>query len=355
MAKHVYMSRLIKCILVTIYLICTFAALAQDTPVGTRLKVLQINAWHATTAVPGGFEGMVSIITQTDPDIVLLSESQSKDTRVIDQLVDTLNQLGKTYYGESSNRSAGLISKYEIKESGTCCASDVQGPMAKASIVVQGHTIVVYSAHLDYTHYACYLPRGYSGVTWKKLPAPVGDADSVLTANRLSQRDESIAAFILDAEAEIAKGHLVLLGGDFNEPSHLDWQADTKNLRDHNGLVVDWDCSVMLTSMGMVDTYREKFPDPVHYPGFTFPSANSAVAIDKLTWAPEADERDRIDFIYYHPNSAWSLETSFIVGPEETIVRSKVQPKDSHDRFIIPIGTWPTDHKANLATFLIQP
>lgn len=320
-----------------------------------ELKVLQINAWHGTSAVADGFRGMVSIIEQTDADVVLLSECQgANNINIVDRLVDTLATLGKTYYGEVSGGSAGLISKYELKDALPCCPSDVQGPMAKAYISVGEHMVVIYSAHLDYTHYECYLPRGYSGTNWKKLNAPVLDADSVLRANRLSQRDETIAAFIEDAKGEINKGNLVLLGGDFNEPSHLDWQADTKDLRDHNGLVINWDCSVMLSETGMKDSFRELFADAVKHPGFTYPSANKGALVEKLTWAPEADERERIDFIYYYPNPEWSLNSASIVGPDETIAYGKVKEKDSEDIFIMPTDVWPTDHKANLATFAIS-
>ncbi len=40
--------------------------------------------------------------------------------------------------------------------------------------------------------------------------------------------------------------------------------------------------------------------------GFTFPAGNKLAEeakLEKLAWAPEADERDRIDFIYYYPLS----------------------------------------------------
>ncbi|WP_460684685.1 endonuclease/exonuclease/phosphatase family protein [Niabella aquatica] len=320
-----------------------------------QLKVLQLNLWHGTYAVPGGFGGLVSLIKQTDPDIVLFCELQNaQKTDLIARLIDTLKKEGQIYYGKPSGQSAGMISKYKIEDQQLCCYSDVQGAMTKTYISVAGHTVVVYAAHLDYTNYACYLPRGYSGTTWKKLPAPVLNADTVLKANRLSQRDETITAFIKDAKQEINNGRLILLGGDFNEPSHLDWQADTKNLRDHNGLVVNWDCSVMLTKMGMIDSYRKIFPDAVKNPGFTFPSANPGAAISKLTWAPEADERDRIDFIYYYPNSAWLLKHASIVGPAETISYGKITANDSQDSFIVPEGVWPTDHKGNLVTFLIR-
>ncbi|MDR1517414.1 MAG: endonuclease/exonuclease/phosphatase family protein [Dysgonamonadaceae bacterium] len=318
-----------------------------------ELSVLQINAWHGASTVPGGFKGLVDIVVQTNPDIVLLCEIQAPDgSNVVDRLVDSLQTLGKTYYGQKGG--TGLISKYKIDEQTLCCASDVQGAMVKSRISVGGHTLLAYSAHLDYTHYECYLPRGYSGTSWKKIESPVRDADSVLRANRLSQRDETIAAFIEDAKNEIGKGNLVLMGGDLNEPSHLDWQADTKNLRDHNGVVINWDCSLMLADMGMVDAYREKYPDAVEYPGFTFPAGNRDAELNKLAWAPEADERDRIDFIYYYPNPHWTLKSASIVGPEETVLRGKIQAKDSEDAFVVPLGVWATDHKGNLAVFTIR-
>ncbi len=296
----------------------------------------------------------MSLISQTDPDIILFSEVGGANKEFIPQLLDSLKAIDKIYYGETSGQSAGFISKYEIESQQLCCFPDDKGPIVKARLNVGGNTLIAYSAHLDYRYYECYLPRGYSGTTWKKLDAPVLDVDSILDANRMSQRDEAIAAFREDAKKEIENGSLIILGGDFNEPSHLDWQADTKDLRDHNGLVLNWDCSIMLTEMGMIDSYREQYPDAVKYPGVTFPSANKYTEISKLTWAPDADERERIDFIYYYPNAAWSLNTTVIVGPEETIQSSKVKEKDSEDPFIVPTGVWFTDHKGNMATFTIK-
>lgn len=343
----------LKTIICIIFLFFSIYSFARKESL--ELRVLQLNVWHGTTAVPDGFKGLVSIIEQTDPDIVLLCEIQgANDLNVVNKLVDTLQVLGKKYYGEISGKSPGIISKYKLKTAEPCNVSLDKRPMLKSYISVEGKNLVIYSAHLDYTHYECYLPRGYSGTTWKKIDAPVLDADSVLRANRLSLRDESIRDFIEDAKTEISNGNLVLLGGDFNEPSHLDWQADTKDLRDHNGLVINWDCSVMLTQMGMVDSFREIFPNAVTHPAFTFPSANKDAPIEKLTWAPEADERDRIDFIYYYPDSAWSLSNVSVVGPEETISEGKLKEKDSADSFIVPQGVWPTDHKGTLATFRIE-
>lgn len=91
----------------------------------------------------------------------------------------------------------------------------------------------------------------------------------------------------------------MIVGGDFNEPSHLDWIEENKNLYDHNGLVIPWTVTTLLEKDGFIDTYRHIYPNPLTHPGFTYPADNPLKEPGKLTWAPKADERDRIDFIFY--------------------------------------------------------
>jgi len=323
-----------------------------ENPEITELKVLQLNIWHEGTTVPDGFRGIVSIIDQLNPDIVFLCEINNRNgIPFIPRLVNALIGKRKNYYGESLNLGTGILSKFELKNAK---AFSNPGSITKASVDIEGQTFVLYSAHLDYTHYECYLPRGYSGTTWKKLDAPVTDVNKILEANRIATRDEAIAAFIVDAEKEIQQKNIVIMGGDFNEPSHLDWQEDTKNLWDHNGVVINWDCSVMLTDAGFIDTYRQMYSDAAKYPGFTFPAGNKNVNISELAWAPDVDERDRIDFIYYYPNKAIELSDIKIVGPSESVYYGKIGKHDAYDEFIEPTGIWPTDHKGNLATFSLK-
>lgn len=316
-----------------------------------KLTVLQMNIWQEGTMVEGGFEALADEVSRLTPDIVLFSEVRNyHGKQFIPRILQALKERGADYYGENSTLDVGILSKYKIQEQQPNYPLDNDaGSVLKARIEIEGHTIVVYSAHLDYTRYACYLPRGYSGVTWKKLDEPVLDSKEIEKANRESLRDEAILGVIEDVEKE--KGNIIILGGDFNEPSHLDWKENTKDLWDHNGTVVHWDCSVLLEKSGFKDAYREVYPDPVTHPGFTFPSDNPDVAVKKLTWAPEADERDRIDFIYFKPDKKLRLIDAAVVGPRKSIVRNERVEEKSKDKFIQPAGIWPTDHKAVLVTF----
>lgn len=52
--------------------------------------------------------------------------------------------------------------------------------------------------------------------------------EEVLKVNTDSQRDDAIRLFIEQARKDIAEGYSIILGGDFNEPSHRDWVEANK-------------------------------------------------------------------------------------------------------------------------------
>ena len=73
----------------------------------------------------------------------------------------------------------------------------------------------------------------------------------------------------------------------------------------------------------------------------------------KLTWAPKADERDRIDFIFYKGKNL-EAKKAIVFGPKGSIVRNKRVQETSKDNFLLPLDVWPTDHKGLLVTFKIK-
>lgn len=346
------MKRLINIISAYLLLITLLSCTSTQKK---ELSVLQFNIWQEGTEVENGFNAIVDNIIKVNPDMVTFSEVRNyNNIDFITHLITELEHKGAVYYGESSE-STGLISKYPILDQTYIYPLESDhGSILKAHIDMGGKKIALYSAHLDYRDYACYLPRGYSGSTWQKLEKPITDPELILAANRKSRRLEAVEKFIIDAEKEISQQNIVIIGGDFNEPSHLDWQEDTKDLWNHNGAIVEWDCSKALYKSGFKDAYREHHPNSVTHPGFTFPSDNRDAPASKLTWAPDADERERIDFIYYYPSQNISVKEVAIVGPSSSIVRSKRVEEQSKDKFILPDDVWPTDHKAVLSIFEVE-
>ncbi|MEV8443266.1 endonuclease/exonuclease/phosphatase family protein [Actinosynnema sp. NPDC051121] len=319
------------------------------------LKVMQFNIWLGGSQVPGGRAGIADTVAAAKPDLVMLSESNRE--RVADLRAD-LAERGLTYFGNEDSTDPAVISRCPIVEH-TSFPS-----WSKAVVSADGVEIAAYSGHLEYRYYVTYLPRGYGGGVppplktseygWNEIPTgPITDADLIVQLNAASGRTEVTRAVLADAAEERSRGRLTLLAGDFNEPSHQDWDHRTRHLFDHNGTDVAWSTTEAIEDAGFRDSYREINPDPVRTPGFTWPSDNPGADVSKLTWAPKADERDRIDFVFYHPDERLRLLDSVLVGPSRSIVRSKRVEESGKDRFWRPTWTWPTDHKVVLSTFQV--
>lgn len=329
-----------------------FLSSCKEEP--TLVKVLQFNVWQEGTVLPGGFDAIVDEIVKSKADFVTLSEVRNyHKTRFCDRIVKALKKRGVAYYSFFSDDS-GILSRYPIEDSTVVYPlRNDQGSIYRLTTSIGKRKFAIYTAHLDYRHCAYYDVRGYDGCSWRKRE-PVTDVDSVLLLNRASVRDDAIKKFIIQANLDRKQGFYVFLGGDFNEPSHLDWIEENKNLHDHQGLVIPWDVSSLLYKHGYKDAYRTFFKDPLTHPGFTYPADNPLAKLSQLTWAPQADERERIDFIYFYPKEGLRIIDASIVGPLGDICKSKRMITKSEDKVIKPIKNWPSDHKAVLITFSID-
>lgn len=314
----------------------------------SSLNVLTFNVWHGGTQVADGAQQIADIIQETDADVTFLPEVGQAPAQVAALLG----------YDHLIATDTGIVSRYPILSTDT-----VVKWWSKAVIDVNGSEVVVYGGHLEYRWYTTYLPRGYGGEihgdwppgwnTWDKLDAPVTDVDSILAANVESGRPATAAELVADIATERAAGRLAIVGGDFNEPPSQDWTEATADLFDHNGVVIPWQTTQRLLDGGLVDAFRTVHPDPAANPGFTWPSDNALFPTSTLTWAPEADERDRIDYIFATPDERLSIDGASVVGPQSTIVRNERVVDDSADEILTPDAVWPSDHKAVLANFHI--
>lgn len=322
----------------------------------TEISVLQFNVWQEGTVIEGGFDAIVNEIARLQPDFVTLSEVRNYHrTRFCDRITTALAAKGHTYHSFLSEDS-GLLSRHEITDSATVFPlHNDHGSIYRLNTEVDGMPVAVYTGHLDYLNDTYYEVRAYDGNTWHHMDAPLTDVEKILERNSLSQRDEAIDSLLRDAQREIDRGALIFFGGDFNEPSHLDWTAETAQLADHNGVIIEWPATKRLADAGFIDAYRHAHPNPVTHPGYTYPSDNPALPPEKITWAPLSDERDRIDYVFFYPRPWLEVTEASILGPRNSIVRSVRTYETSADSFITPLGVWPTDHKAVLIRFHLHP
>lgn len=315
-----------------------------------ELTVLQLNIWVECTKVSGAPQALIDQIAGLKPDIATFCElyKGDKDNPIMPELIEGLRKQNLHYYCARIDGRA-IISRYPIIEQ-----HRINKWQFKAILNVDGKRVAVYPAHSEYRYYTCYYPRGYNegSKNWNKLDKPITDVNKILSDCNLSGRVESAQDFINDAKSEISKGSLIFYAGDFNEPSHLDWQAETAHLFDHNGCIVNWSVSSLLYENGFRDAYRVMYPDVVSYPGFTFPANNKDVDPNAITWVPDVDERERIDFVYYYPHERLTVKSASLFGPRGYIVRGKRDENETRDLLISPFNDhWPSDHKGVFITF----
>lgn len=332
------------------------AIVAPLTAGAENIKVLQLNIWKSCTCVEGGVEALADEIARLKPELVSLNEIVSTESNPIHtRLLDALTQRGLTYYAGHTQQS-DILSIAPVSEIRRIYpdSPDVRGSVIGVDTEIYGTPLSVYSAHLDYLNDAYYNVRGIDGSTWQPCELPKTVAE-ILERSDMSSRDDAVRKFIDAARDDIARGRTVILCGDFNEPSHLDWTEATAGLYDHNGFVVDWTCTRLLDNAGYADAYRTVWPDPVACPGITFPASCESVEVKQLAWAPDADERDRIDYIFYNKASGLTPVKASLIGPDKSICRSQRVPDNTADSIITPLNLWPSDHRAVLVEFQLPP
>lgn len=120
----------------------------------------------------------------------------------------------------------------------------------------------------------------------------------------------------------------LILGGDLNIWSHLDWPEETREI--HDGPVVNWWTTSMFENTGLIDSCREVLPNLIEYPG--------------ITWdQPGRKDEHRIDYIFYK-------------GEKIKALKSIIKKENAGDKILINEETYmyPSDHGFVLSTFQIN-
>jgi len=345
------MKKIISNIIITSLLVIVQSC---ESKIEKELTFLTFNVWQEGTSVPNGFQKICAVILETNPDVVCFTEVRNyKNQDWTTKIIKALARKGQKYFKGYVGGDVSFISKYPL-ENGKQIFND-QGTVVNFNLNVDGNIIIVSGVHLDYTFYASNLPRGYNGgdPNWKMVddgngkPLPNKISDSIQAYNLKSTRDEAITSFLNSVKSESKP---VVLMGDFNEPSFLDWTENTKNMFDHNGVVIPWRATKKLHQEGFTDTFRTFYPNEITNPGFTWPSY--AHEKESTSWTPLADERDRIDYIFFKGNGI-KIKAVSIVGPKESYVYNKLETLNTDkEKFEANHLPWPSDHKAIKAKLL---
>lgn len=273
----------------------------RDPPLPDELRVMTWNIWHGgrENGSESGVAQVIDIIRASGADIVCVQETYGSGPRIADAL-------DFHFFLRSSNLS--IMSRYPIR--GT---HDMYRPfnLGGARIDVGGRAIDVFSLWLYY------LPDISEFSRRAEIPPEAFLGEEAKTRQR-EIRD------ILDAMGPLlASSPAMILAGDFNTASHLDWTEAAARL--HHDRVVAWPVTRACEEAGFIDTFRRVHPDPLRDRG--------------LTWSPRFGDDSRIDLVlsrapWLTPIASRVINTHVVEGVER--------------RF-------PSDHAAVVTTFRVEP
>lgn len=231
-------------------------------------KVTAFNIWHGGNRFGKevGKQRLMELLNKTNSDVYLIVETYGSGVEIADAL-------GYYLYLISSNLS--IISRYPIVNTYTVFDPFHCGGIQ--TLLPGGRKVNLFCTWLS--SHPQYFIKGLTA----DEPWPI---EEYLEAENKTRGTE-IKAILdeLQPFLEQADSVPLILGGDFNSGSHLDWVE--KNTEVHNGYTIPWPASLAAEKAGLKDAFREIFPDPLKDPG--------------ITWSPIRNFplKDRIDFIYF--------------------------------------------------------
>lgn len=284
-----------------------------------RLTVLEWNIWHAghlKTYGPEACESTIGILRKSGADVILMVETYGSSTQVADSL---------GFYHRLISDNLSIYSRYPIVKTYIFPDSISTFNFGGVEIDMDGTPVRLFDTWIHY------LPDA------RLAPVDLSEEEIIAWENS-GTRDEETRAILTVLRPMIAQSDSIplIMGGDFNSHSHLDWIDSTKNMYKHGGAVVNWPVSRMMCEAGFSDSFREINPDPAKNIG--------------TTWLTEADSletpdrSDRIDFIYYTGKTIKAVESQCYDG-------KLWQPFS----FRGATFSYPSDHGFVLTTFEIKP
>lgn len=284
------------------------------------LKVLSWNIWHGghSKAYPEvGCEGVLNILKDSKADIITMIETYGASDQVADKL---------GYYHRLISSNLSIYSRYPITKTLTFPDTISTFNFGGVEIDVNGRKVRVFDTWLHY------LPD------MRLTPTDKSEAE-ILAWDDAGSRDEELRAIFHAIEPYLAEADSIpiIMAGDFNSHSHLDWTEATKDMYDHGGAVVEWTVSKLMADAGFKDSFREVNTDPTKNIGTTWIHPEGRVKEGK----PWRD--DRIDYIYYKGASLKAEES-------ETYNQNLAEKLQFHGKEYF----YASDHGFVLSTFKLE-
>lgn len=292
-----------------------------------NLRIMSFNTWGSGANDNKTVTETVEVIRTINPDIIALLEVRAESVPCTSICPPTgpsrapaiARELGY-YIHENQEVNAlqwanAILSKYPILRS----TENDFGVV----LDIYGNHVAMFGIHLtDFP----YQPYQLSGIPCDGAQSLKSAKDAIAAAT--TARGPGMNLLLQEISGLSDAVSTIIVAGDFNEPSHLDWTESAASIRRHP-LAVKYPTTLRLETLGFTDTYRTIYPDEISKPGFTWTPFGSS--------DEKSEHFDRIDYIFVRNATVVSAEVIGEKSPEADIV----------------INPWPSDHRAVTATVSI--
>jgi endonuclease/exonuclease/phosphatase (EEP) superfamily protein YafD len=294
-------------------LLIIFSCKNQVTTVEPSAKiefsVLAWNIWHGAKNPALNEDGrphVIGIIKALNPDIVLMVETYGSGKMIADALGYHFHLIAPENTAPDDGRiNLSIISRFPFgKRFDFYNHFNIGGIEIFLNDTAKIHAFSIWLNYQPWEDDPLTLNKSPEElIEWEKSGSRPAELDAILRGLQP----------YLDLSDEIP----LILGGDFNIWSHLDWQEDTKSL--HKNRVVNWWTTSTLEKAGLIDSYREVNPNAFTHPG--------------ITWdLPGIKDEHRIDYIFYKSPKIKAVNSeTYMVPFNDTLTingRSFMYPSD---------------------------
>jgi endonuclease/exonuclease/phosphatase family metal-dependent hydrolase len=280
-----------------ICLLLAFCDAASPNSEQITLRVMTFNIWYGGEQV--SFAQTAEVIRAANPDLVAVQEPDG-NLRLLGELT------GLAHVDEKRN----ILSRYPLFDPD----SNDRRHLYTRVLVRPGKIVAFANTHLTSSPFGPDLLRDGKSV------------DEIIETEKKIRLAE-VTPYINELR-EVAGDLPVFFAGDFNSPSHQDWQQRENHQ-------IGWPVTKALADNGFRDSYREVFTDARVKPG--------------LTWTPgyphpykKAEEiNERIDMIWF--------------AGQVDVLESKIIGETNNPAVDIVVDPYPSDHRAIVSTFRVTP
>jgi exonuclease III len=264
----------------------------DDQNTQRKLTVMSWNIWHGGrhNGIEKGIAQTITAIRESGADMVCMQETYGSGPAISDAL-------GTLFYYRSSNLS--VHSKYPIVDT-----YDLYQPFRFGGVRVKMGTQLLDVFSL-WIHYLPSISKLY----------PLEPVSTIILEENKTRGKEVKEILAELKKVSISEDIPMIIGGDFNSPSHLDWGEDMKAF--HHDYTIKWPVSTSMFEEGFIDSFREMATVPKYNLGYT--------------WSPRFHEslQQRIDYLYY--KGGLKCIDSYVKG--------------------YTYSEWPSDHAAIVAKY----